>query len=371
MNGAENTPGFVPGMDLAEGFFREEVEPILSKRFPGLRYGAGLIGSGSEVLGFDTLMSADHHWGPRVMLFLEADDHARYRGELHRVLADSLPPMFRGYPTGYTEPDPADRGVQLLVWGAAGPVSHRVETYTVGGFFETYMDIAIGEELDAADWLTLPQQKLRSIRAGGIFRDEVGIEEVRRKLAWYPHDVWLYLLASAWARIGEEEHLTGRAGHAGDETGSAIIASRLVRDVMRLGFLMERVYAPYAKWFGTAFGRLGCSKHLAPLLEAILRARSWKERDPLLGRAYEHLAGMHNALELTPPLPTSAASFFGRPFTVIFGGRFADALTAAIGDPVVKALASMRLIGGIDTMSDSTDLLEDTSRRRALKRLYR
>jgi hypothetical protein len=34
-----------------------------------------------------------------------------------------------------------------------------------------------------------------------------------------------------WNRIGQEEHLMGRADR-GDEIGSAIIAARLVRDLM-------------------------------------------------------------------------------------------------------------------------------------------
>jgi len=42
--------------------------------------------------------------------------------------------------------------------------------------------------------------------------------------------IWLYLLASAWSRIGQEEHLMGRAGSVADEIGSAIIASRRLFD---------------------------------------------------------------------------------------------------------------------------------------------
>jgi hypothetical protein len=34
----------------------------------------------------------------------------------------------------------------------------------------------------------------------------------------------------------------GRAGYVGDELGAALIGSRLVRDMMRLCFLMERQY---------------------------------------------------------------------------------------------------------------------------------
>jgi hypothetical protein len=57
---------FVPGLKLAELFYKEAVRPVLLKHFPRLRYSAALIGHGSEVLGFDTERSTDHHWGPRV-----------------------------------------------------------------------------------------------------------------------------------------------------------------------------------------------------------------------------------------------------------------------------------------------------------------
>ena len=36
---------FVPGLDLAEGFFREAVSPIVDAVIPGLEYSAALIGS--------------------------------------------------------------------------------------------------------------------------------------------------------------------------------------------------------------------------------------------------------------------------------------------------------------------------------------
>src|ERR687893_36730 len=69
-----------------------------------------------------------------------------------------------------------------------------------------------------------------------VFHDEAGLGEIRGRFSYYPRDVWLYLLAAGWERVGQEEHLMGRAGIAGDELGSAIIAARLARDLMRLGF---------------------------------------------------------------------------------------------------------------------------------------
>ena len=58
-----------------------------------------------------------------------------------------------------------------------------------------------------------------------------------------------------------------RAGQAGDELGSSLIGARLVHNIMNLCFLQEKQYAPYPKWFGTAFGRLACAPELLPLLE--------------------------------------------------------------------------------------------------------
>ena len=121
------------------------------------------------------------------------------------------------------------------------------------------MGVRIEEDLEPTDWLALPHQKLRAIGAGSVFRDDLGLDEIRARLSWYPRDVWLYVLASAWTRIGQEEHLMGRAGSVGDEIGSALIGARLVREVMRLVFLMEREYPPYAKWFGTAFSQLNAA----------------------------------------------------------------------------------------------------------------
>ena len=351
-------PVFVPGLALAEGFFREEIGPILAAHFPDLSFSAALIGSGSEVLGLDTEMSVDHDWGPRAMLFLPRADLEARGAAIGDTLSRELPSSYRGYPTSFTEPDPADNDTQVLRRVDGGPVNHRVEMFTLGGYFARYMGIRLEEELAPADWLALPHHKLRAISAGRLFRDDLGLEEIRARLAWYPRDVWLYLLASAWTRIGQEEHLMGRAGSAGDEIGSALIGARLARDVMRLAFLMEREYPPYAKWFGTAFAQLRSASRLRPDLEAALHAGSWQERESSLGHCFEALAEMHNALGLTDPLDVEVSPFFGRPFKVIGGDRFAEAIKRSIEDPEVRGLARQRLIGSVDLFSDSTDLLE-------------
>ncbi len=363
-------PDFIPGLRLGELFYREAVKPVLDAEFPDLLYSAALIGSGSEILGFDTEMSSDHHWGPRIMLFLGDDDYERYKDSIDEMMRHKLPHTVHGYPTNFGDPDPDDNGVQLLQATNSGPVNHRVELFTLRGFFEDYIGYDIDSEIGAADWLTFPEQLLRTITEGAVYHDGSRLQVVRDRFAYYPHDVWLYLLTAGWARIGQEEHLMPRAGYTDDEIGSGLIGSRLVRDLMRLCFLMEKVYAPYSKWFGAAFARLKCAGELAPILRRVLLAESWQEREKHLSVAYEYVAEMHNALGITEKLPAQVSSFHGRPFMVIQGDVFVEALRAKISDPEVKRITSKTFIGSVDQFSDSTDVLSDRRIFRKLRELY-
>lgn len=360
-------PTFIPGLELARRFYAEAVAPILGRSFADLEHSAALIGPGSEVLGFDTVMSTDHGWGPRVQLFLREKDHRRLAASIRSSLAEELPTSFLGYSTHFE----AVEGDESMVMRArdVGPVRHQVSVTTLKRFFAWFPGFDPDAEITAADWLVFPQTVLRSVTAGDVFRDDLGLDAVRARLRWYPRDVWLYLLASVWLRIGQEEPFVGRTGAEGDELGSRILASRLSRDVMRICFLMEREYAPYPKWFGTAFAALECAPRVQPALGRALAATTWKEREAGLCDAYREAAQMHNDLSLTDPLPTEPSPFWDRPFRVIHGDRFASALRAGILDPEVKRIAERRLIGSVDTFSDSTDV-HGPEWHEGLRRLY-
>lgn len=160
-----------------------------------------------------------------------------------------------------------------------------------------------------------------------------------------------------------------RAGSVGDELGSALIGSRLVRDIMSLCFLYERQYAPYPKWFGSAFQQLASSS-MTPALQRAQQAPTWQEREQALNSAYTALAQIHNRTALTSPLPDSPAFFYTRPFRVINGGVFAEAIRNQISDPAVARIAQRRLIGNIDQISDNTDIRASSEWRPILRALY-
>lgn len=363
---------FIKGLALSRAFYEQTLQPILARRFPKLQYSAGLLGSGSEVIGYDDPVSTDHHWGPRVMLFLSPADHRHLAGAIDALLAQALPYRFMGFSTNFSAPktEDGDHGTQLLVDIDAGPVNHRVEILTTDGFMRDYLGIAAAPDTRAEDWLSIPQHKLLSFTAGALFRDDLNVQAARERLRYYPREVWLYMLACGWSRIGQDEHLAPRAGAVGDELGSALIGARLVRSIMQLCFLLQRRYAPYPKWFGSAFAELDCAAGLSPVLQAVQQSANWRDRQRRLCNAFEILNRLHNALRLTAPVQPATQEFHGRGFKVSNAWRYIQPLLAEIRDPEVKAIADRSFIGSIDQFCDNTDLREAVERRGKVAGLY-
>jgi hypothetical protein len=361
-------PKFVPGLKLCKLFYKEEVKPILDKNFPELRYSAAIIGWGSEVLGFDTPISRDHHWGPRLLLFLSEKNYKRLKDQISDALSDQLPYEFMGYSTNYSEPEP--NGVRHPLKITRGRIDHMVNIYTVRSFFKARLGIDPYKKFSGLDWLTFPQQRLLELTSGEVYHDGLGeLEKIRTRLKYYPRDVWLYMLAAQWTRISQEEAFVGRTGDVGDELGSQIVAARLVREIIKLAFLMERRYAPYSKWLGSAFQRLSIAKTLTPVLREVWLAKTWRTRDRSIAKAYSVVAQQHNALKITKPLAANTSNYFARPYSVIHGERFAEAIKQTIKDPQIKRIKTD--VGSIDQFTDSTNVIEDLALCNKLRPVYK
>lgn len=355
------------GLDLSQFFYEEAVRPLLDTEYPDLAYSAGHLGAGSDVLGFDTEQSRDHDWGPKLLIFLGEKDHEKYHESIDTFLGHNLPAEIRGFPINFGIH--GDDGPIFMQFSEDRPLNHEVKIVTIRDYFERYLTPNPLEKMSPIDWVVIPEQRLRSIAHGRIFHD--GLEQLQpimEKLSYYPNDVWLYILSTQWRRIAQEEHFMGRCGQVGDELGSRVIGSRLVYDIMKLCFVMEKQYAPYIKWFGTAFSKLKSASILTPILERVFEATSWEERQEHLVRAYEIVAGMHNDLGITEPMKAKVSNFHNRPFLVIGADDFAEAIYAAIQDEEVLSLS--KYLGGVDQYVNSTDVLSKPDRYPKLRNMY-
>ncbi|MBA3717069.1 MAG: DUF4037 domain-containing protein [Actinobacteria bacterium] len=336
---------FIPGLELARAFYEEVVSAIVGDT----PHSAARLGWGSDVLGFDTERSADHGWGPHLQVFVEADVE-----QTAARIDSGLPDEFRGWPVRYGWDD--------------RPVVHHVEVTPLGPWLEENLGFDPRPGMSTRDWLTTPQQLLLGVTRGAVFHDGLSeLEPLRASLEWYPREVWLWLLACQWRRLDQEEHFVGRTAEVGDELGSRILAARLARDLVLLCFLLERRYAPYVKWLGSAFAQLEAAAEVGSPLERALAATDYPSREHALSEAVEAVARRHNALGLTEPAEPTVRPFYTRPFRVLSSRRFVDACLAEISDPWLRSLP---LVGSIDQLADSTDVLSNPPFSRRLGGVY-
>ena len=344
LEGKDTTVGsmatFVPGRDLARTFYHEVLRDIVG----AIPHAAGLLGEGSDVLGFDTARSTDHAWGPRAQIFVDA---AAVPGLRMRLDAE-LPSVFRGWP------------VRFYRW-QSDRVDHHIEVTTVGEWLQTTLGRDPRSAMPLSAWLSTPRQLLLEVTGGLVFHDDAGeLSLVRTLLAWYPHDVWLWVMAAQWSRLANAESFIGRTAELGDDLGARLIAGRIAQDAVHLCFLQERRYAPYEKWLGTAFAQLTAATEVGPAVHDLLTAADVARCKRAAVHLYGALARRHNALGVTLPLPAATGPYEVkvnkalRPYAVLNAGRFAQACAEAIAD---AALRRLPLVGSVDQLTDPTDLL--------------
>ena len=274
----------------------------------------------------DDGISTDHTWSARVIVFVPGEVLVEQGESVQGRLTARIPDLFQGVPT-------------------------EVEVTTLQQYFLDQLGLDLSVVLGPYDSVSLPEQRLCAMTAGAVFHDDLDLEKARQRLAYYPRDVWLYLMLAGWWRVHPEMNLVGRAGYAGDELGSTLIASEIVSGLMHLSFLIERRYAPYVKWFGTAFSELQIADRLSAPLDRALHARTWRQREKALGSGYEIVAGAFNDLEIAPRLTLEPVRMWERPFTVMWAD-FPGALSASISDPQVRDLVERWPTGGIDQVRD-------------------
>jgi len=330
---------FIQGMELSRHFYGDVISKLVKEP-----HAAALIGEGSEVLGYDQPRSTDHSWGPRLQLFVGKDRVEQVK----RAVESGLPLRYRGYP------------VQFYSW-QTGTVRHHVEVCALDDWLESELGVGTAAELTVEKWLSMPQQHLLQFTKGAVYRDDSGsLTRMRERLAWYPTDVWLWMMASQWHLIGNTEHLLGRTAEASDRRGTVMVAARLARLMMELAFLQEKRYWPYLKWFGTAFSELRIAPSLGPVIDDILGAADQESREHAARRALRLLAENHNALKLTSEV-TPAFELFKvgindavRPYRVLNAGSYVEACKQAITDPELRNTVH---VGSIDQLTHADDAL--------------
>lgn len=241
------------GLQLAEAYYQDVGAPMIAQRFGPFveRIAVGLVGPGSECLGFDDELSRDHDWGPAFCMWLTDEDFDEIGGDLQRAYAQ-LPATFVGY------------GPRLASLGE----EWRVGASRTSAFFTRFTGLASVPTAVSA-WLRIPEHSLSTCTNGKVFYDPLGEFTRWREalLAYYPEDVRLSKIASLCvtiAQTGQYNYTRSIRRQEAFSVGYSMM--RFCSDAMLLVFLLNRRYAPFYKWLHRAVGEL-------PLLGRVLQTR--------------------------------------------------------------------------------------------------
>lgn len=130
---------------------------------------------------------------------------------------------------------------------------------------------------------------------------------------------------------------------------------------MHLGHVLERRWAPYAKWLGTSFARLPRAAAASSPLEAAVAAATWPEREAGLVEALRRLGRLQSEAGL-PALDDPVEPFWDRPYQGVRDAAI-TVVADSIRDRAVRSLP--RGVGSAEQWSDYVDVLTRPGRRRS------
>lgn len=222
------------GMDLSRAYCERYAASLFAGSLEGLRQrcALGLVGPGSECLGFDDQISRDHDFGPGFCIWLEPADFAAFGAELQRRY-DELPREFMGY-----------RRVSTPLSGK------RTGVFDADEFRMRYTGLASAPS-SSKEWLFIPQQLLAEFTAGEIFSDPAGVMARRRApyLAFYPQAVVQKKVAAELAGMAQAgQYNLPRCVRRHDLVAANAARAEFITSLMVVMHLISGVYMPFYKW---------------------------------------------------------------------------------------------------------------------------
>lgn len=177
-----------------------------------------LVGTGSECLGFDDVISEDHDFTKRCQLFLPAD--------IYETNKERLQSYFKNYAYG------------------------TVQVECISEFYQRYTLYPEGPQCEK-EFRRVPQDLLCTATNGEVFLDNFGsFTHIRQRLlAYYPEDIRLRKIAYELNQLAQSgQYNLPRMLQRGDTIAASLALHQFVHHYMLLVHLFNKSYAPFYKW---------------------------------------------------------------------------------------------------------------------------
>ncbi len=259
------------GLELSRKYYEIYGRPMLYEQFPEIagQAAVGLVGYGSECLGFDDEISRDHDYGPSFCIWLPRESYRQY-GEKLQAAYDALPKEFMGF---------------------AGRVEEEQGKGRVGALcLEDFYQEIIGRDTvpeKAEEWFMIPEPALCAAVNGQVFEDNYGrFTQIREALlAYYPGQVWRKKLAESLARAAQAgQYNYARAMKRRERIAAEIALTEFAKEAMQIVYLLNRKYAPFYKWMHRGLKELPVCGEIGDMLSLLYQvpdpAPAWEGAGP-------------------------------------------------------------------------------------------
>ena len=221
------------GLELARNYYDTYINTLL-EAVPEARgrIAAGLVGEGSQCLGYDDKISQDHDFGPGFCIWLTDEDFASFGDRLQQAY-DALPDEFAGFSR------------------KSCIARDRFGVMTIGDFYARFTGFADGVPPTLVDWLFVPEHQLAAATNGEVFVDSAGVfSGIRQKLlGFYPEDIRRKKIAARAAVMSQAgQYNLLRSIDREDVVGATLALARFTEAAISMAHLLEGRYTPFYKW---------------------------------------------------------------------------------------------------------------------------
>ena len=246
------------GLELCKEFYNQFGAPMLKEKFSEILplISVGLVGSGSECLGFDDDISCDHDFEPGFCIFLPDDDI------IGRDIAFALERAYSGLPKEFL-------GYKRNPLNPVGGNRHGV--IRLSDFLMEKTGSPNGK-LHDKDWFFVPEQSLSEVTNGELFYDKSGVfSKIRQELSYFPQDVALKKLAGNLLIMGQSgQYNYPRMLKRGDTAAAQFSVIEFTKSAINAIFIINKSYVPYYKWCFRGLCELPRLSHLSTALEYLI-----------------------------------------------------------------------------------------------------
>ncbi|MDE7205125.1 MAG: DUF4125 family protein [Lachnospiraceae bacterium] len=240
----------ITGLELCRLFYEEYGRPMIAEKFRAYEsvIAVGLVGKGSDCFGYDDILSQDHDYGPRFVMWVTKKIYEQIGEELQEAY-EQLPRSFMGIDRIETFHGRDRCGVMIIE-----DFYKNILGYNLVGMLARNQEATVSgkETMDTIkSWLAVHDYALAAAVNGEVFRDDEGIFTMYRDMLmdYYPKAVWYRKIAQTCALFSQSgQYNLPRMRMRGQFVAAELAKAECAKQAMKLYYLLNRTYAPHDKW---------------------------------------------------------------------------------------------------------------------------